>query len=309
MDFSYSQFKDFAECPRRWQLGRRWTPKRKAAALNDGSCWHSILASFYTKKSLDAGVESMKEHFNSVAACDERDVVALGDAHSRIESLSRAYWQGIARRDLEEFDIIAVEAPFVVRLARGVRLRGIVDAIVQSRSSGIRFIMEHKYQSDLHDELMPLDLQVSLYVAALREKHGLLPVLYNVCRKPLFRKGKEEGQEDFRQRVVNEIEKDLAGLQYAHDRIESKFFVRRAYTRCDRDVRVALEQTESMAARMRSISRNPRQVWRNVGDHCIWRCPFRDICIEEDPIVIEERFDPRVDGFPRTSVGGPAVNI
>jgi hypothetical protein len=305
---SFSQYKAFAECPRKWELSRKYEPKRKAAALQDGQTWHLVLAKFYGTKSLDAGMEMLKTQFESISPFDGRDAEALAAKRASMEALAATYWKHVAISDLEEFDVLAIEKPFKVRLHRGLYLQGYVDAVFKHKKTGITFIVEHKHQQDLHDELLALDLQVSLYTLALSFEFGILPTLYNVCRKPMYKRSEAKGEtpEKFRERVSGLIEEESAEIKWSYDGFDSRFHVRRAYSRGKGDLEAALQQARVMAGHMSKINRDSSLVWRNVGDHCLYRCSFRDICISEDPIVVDERYIPRVNREHQPSINAPA---
>lgn len=306
---SYSQYRNFAECPRKWELSRKYEPKRKAAALQDGSTWHLVLAKFYATKSFEAGMAGLKVEFDNISPFDGRDAEALMAKRTSMMALASTYWQRVAERDLEEFEVLAVEKPFKVRLNRGLYLQGYVDLVLKHRKTGITFIVEHKHQQDLHDELLALDLQVSLYTLALLPEYGLLPTLYNVCRKPMYKRSEAKGEtaEQFSARVIKLIDEESAKINWSYDGFDSRFHVRRAYSRGQGDLKAALQQARVMAKQMHGIEKDPSLVWRNVGDHCMYRCSFRDLCIAEDPIVIDERYLPRVNTAAASAATGPVI--
>lgn len=92
--------------------------------------------------------------------------------------------------DAEVYDVLGVEVPFAYELG-GHTFHGKMDAIVQRRSDGRVFIVEHKFTgSDVspgaaYFERLAVDVQVSVYVdAALAMGYGQVEVLYDVVTKP-----------------------------------------------------------------------------------------------------------------------------
>lgn len=294
---SYSQFSRFGQCPRKDQLARRYEPKVKALALAEGEIFHKVLGEMYSRGEAGAGrdvLEATKASYLSGARSHDARPETLDRIEQKFSNLSvmlEAYATRVFPRDLERYEILAVEREFSVELEPGVVLRGFLDGIWRDRASGVRFIAEHKYKSSYEEDLMPLDLQVSLYTLALLPEFGLLPTLYNVCLKPAHRRGKNESAEDFSRRVSKSVMEETAGFQWEPGEFSSRYFIRRTYSRGRTDLAVALQQVRSMNRVMELVDRNPDMVWRNVGDHCLYTCPFRPICIDEDPFIAGQLYE------------------
>jgi hypothetical protein len=298
---SYSQFSRFGQCPRKDQLARRYEPKVKAAALAEGEIFHLALAKMYSQGKADAGrdvVEAVKADYLSQAKTNgvKPDVIdRLEQKFSNLSVMLDAYASSVLPYDLNHYEIVAVEREFSVELEPGVILKGFIDGIWKDRSSGVRFIVEHKYKSSHDDDLIPLDLQVSLYTLALLPEFGPLPTLYNVCLKPANRRGKNETAQDFAYRVAQSVRNETAGFQWTPGEFSSRYFLRRTYSRGRADLTAALQQVRSMNRIMELVEKNPEMVWRNVGEHCLYMCPFKPICIEEDPLVIQQLYEVKGD--------------
>lgn len=301
---SYSLLSTLALCPRKWQLSRRYEPKIKARALAEGDVFHQVLGKFYGLQDRAKGQEVLdivSDDYLTEARKHGLSPLQMEQLENRFVMLSgitSTYWDKIALHDFNRFKFLDIEKQFTVRLARDFVLHGYVDGVWEDLASGVKYIVEHKYKADHHDELMPLDLQVSLYTLALIPEYGVLPTLYNVARKPLQKRGVQESSSDFSKRVREAILKESEGFTYRHDEYETRFFVRRRYSRGKRDLEIALEQARAMAKAMRAFDRHPERIYRNVGEHCLFMCQFRDICIDEDPLVIEQRFN-RKDRKPK----------
>lgn len=293
---SYSLLSTLALCPRKWQLSRRYEPKVKARALAEGDVFHQVLGKFYGVQDYAKGREVLDlvadEYLAQAKAngLSQGQVEALESRFAGLGGVASVYWDKIAQPDFKRFRFLWIEKPFTVRLSRTLVLHGYVDGVWEDLSTGVRYIVEHKYKSDHHEELMPLDLQVSLYTLALIPEFGVLPTLYNVARKPLQKRKPLESFVDFSKRIREAILSESEGFAYRHDEFESRFFVRQRYSRGKGDLEVALEQARAMAKAMKAFDRRPELVYRNVGEHCLFMCPFRSICLEEDPLVVEQFF-------------------
>lgn len=293
---SFSQFRTSAECPRRWVLSSRYQPKLKAAALQEGEIWHAVLGKWYTEKRVEPGLDTLYALRNEFlenarqTGLEADKFFKLESKFAAMEQVLRSYWSSVAVCDFNEFEFEAIERSFEVPISRGVRLIGQLDGIWRHKQTGVRYIVEHKYQSDFHDELMPMDLQISIYTLAMIPEFGILPTLYNVARKPLHRRDHDESPEDFSSRVSKSVSSDTKDFRYDSLEFTSRRFIRRRYSRSRRELEVALDQVRSQSRFMRDLKRRPELAYRNVGDHCLWICPFKSICVDEDPIVVDRFF-------------------
>jgi len=295
---SYSQFSVFGMCPRKHQLGKKYEPKIKAAALAEGDVFHLCLGKMYAQGKADAGWEIFnhtRDNYLSEAkagGAKPEAIERLEQKFSNLHGMLEAYASSILPGDLARYEVLATEKEFLVPLKRGVKLRGFVDGIWKDKQSGVRFIVEHKYKSKHEDDLMPLDLQVSLYTLALLEEYGHLPTLYNVALKPMNRRGKSESSQDFAARVAKAIQDEMGAFQWTPGEYESKYFLRRTYSRGKGELQAALQQVRSMDRIMKLVERNPELVWRNVGDHCLFMCAFKPICIDDsDPLTVDQFYE------------------
>jgi CRISPR/Cas system-associated exonuclease Cas4 (RecB family) len=284
-------------CPRKHQLGKKYEPKVTAAALAEGDVFHLCLGKMYAQANPDAGREIFQvtrdNYMSSARAAGAKSeaIERLEQKFSNLFGMLEAYATYIVPKDLDKYEVLAVEKEFMVPLERGLKLRGFIDGVFRDKQSGVRYIVEHKYKSKHEDDLMPLDLQVSLYTLALLEEYGPLPTLYNVALKPMNRRGKNESATDFTYRVGQAIHDEMAAFRWTPGEYEGKYFLRRTYSRGKAELTAALQQVRSQNRIMKIVEKDPKMVWRNVGEHCLFMCPFKPICIEEDPLVIDQFYD------------------
>ena len=294
---SYSQFSTFGMCPRKYQLGKKYEPKMTAAPLAEGDVFHLALGKMYAQADPNAGREIFRVTRDNYIA-DAKASGAKPEAIERLEQkfynlhgMLEAYATVIVPQDLQRYEILAVEKEFLIPLERGLKLRGFVDGVWKDKQSGVRFIVEHKYKSKHEDDLMAMDLQVSLYTLALLEEYGPLPTLYNVALKPMNRRGIKESATDFAARVGQAIKDEMATFRWTPGEYEGKYFLRRTYSRGKAELTAALQQVRSQNRIMKIVEKDPSMVWRNVGDHCLFMCPFKPICIEEDTLLIDQYYE------------------
>jgi hypothetical protein len=292
---SYSQFRSFAMCPRRWQLDRQYEPKVKAVALVAGGIFHDVIGKWYGTKNEAKGWEvfdeAVKLFWEEVQNSGANYEVSKYEMKIAILRASlKHYWDRVAIRDFDRFEFLELEKERTFTPIRGTKLKVILDGVWRERTTGVRYLAEHKYSLDIKEELMSLDLQVSIYTLSLLSIYGLLPTLYNVTRKPVYRKTKTESDSDFTTRVMKQMEKEVNNFEYGGTEHKSRFFVRRTYSRGRQDLDVAMAQMKSLVKAMKRVKKDPAEVYRNVGDHCIYMCPFREMCLDVDPILIAERF-------------------
>lgn len=297
MNRSYSQFSAFAMCPRKHVLSRKYDTKVKAAALAEGDVFHLTLGKMYAQGKAEAGKEILDfarnnylEEANKAGSSPEA-IEKLEAKFAALVQMIETYKTMIFTEDMKRYEVLETEKSFRVKAGRGLWLNGFVDGVWKSRESGVRFIVEHKYKSSHDEELMSLDLQVSLYTLALVEQYGgPLPTLYNVALKPQNRRSEGEPLDAFVKRVVKSIEKDAADFKWAPE-YASKRFIRRAYSRGRGELKAVLDQIRSMNRVMTRIEKDPSLAWRNPGDHCLWMCQYKPLCIDEDPMIVDRFFD------------------
>jgi len=266
-------------------------------ALQEGDAFHIALGKMYGTGNPQLSEDVVKAYFQQMTPRDEEDAQKIETRRNSLEAVCSCYWKYVASNDLSEFEILGIEVPFsfdLRKMGSPIDIVGYIDGVWRHKKSGVIFLVEHKYQSDLADELIALDLQVSLYTIALMPKYGILPTLYNVCRKPQYKPKKGEDHKGFLKRVRDEVLGESKKLQYNPvTGYESRFLVRRIYSRGRMDIDSALQQVANLGRLMVEIERDPSKTWRHTGDHCKYYCPYREICIHEDPILVDEFFIPK----------------
>lgn len=291
---SYTQFQTFSLCPRKWYLSRKYEPRVKALALSEGGVVHRALASLYTNGTWREEFSLAENECIGKAESGGSTPEFVGKLREKLASagaMMQVYESGIFRHDLDRFGVRATESKFSVAVARGLRLGGIVDAVWQDKTTDARYIVEHKYKSEHHEALMALDLQVSLYTfAMIKEFEATLPTLYNVIKKPAYRRKEGESLDDFKARVLEKVSEEMQGFQHGPE-FESKYFIRRAYTRGRTDLKTVVAQIIEVNKRMNRVLRHPETAYRNVGEHCLYGCPFGKICMDEDELLVGQFFD------------------
>lgn len=304
MRLSYTQLQTFAQCPRRYVLSRRYEPKAKALPLIEGEVFHAALEGAYARKDSSAGLKAMEflaDEYLSKTPFGKGPVDLRPEKMKIRFALARAVFRAYAEHvfpvDMGRYKVLAVEKPFSIRLGRGLILEGFVDGLWVSCDTGVHFIVEHKYKSFHDEELMPLDLQVSLYTLAMLEEHGLLPTIYNVVLKPNLKPRDGESMEGFEDRAFEAVTREVTGTVTEHE-FRSKWFVRRIHSRGRNDLQMVVDQVKAMHRVMQGICRDPSKAWRAVGDHCLCMCPYRPICLEEDPMLVESMYVPASPGRP-----------
>jgi hypothetical protein len=83
----------------------------------------------------------------------------------------------------------------------------------------------------------------------------------------------------------------MATFRWTPGEYEGKYFLRRTYSRGKAELTAALQQVRSQNRIMKIVEKDPSMVWRNVGDHCLFMCPFKPICIEEDTLLIDQYYE------------------
>lgn len=294
---SYSQYSTFGLCPRKWQLSKKYEPKITAAVLAEGDVFHLAIGKMYAQADPNAGKAvfdfTRDDYFKrlALAGAPQEKIDSLTVKFAALEAMIAVYTEKIFKHDMGQYDVLETEKEFKIKVGPGLVLGGFIDGVWRDKKSGVRFIVEHKYKQRHEPELMPLDLQVSLYTLALLEEYGPLPTLYNVALKPMNRQGTKETLAEFTARLQTVVTDEMAAFRWTPGDYSDKRFVRQTYSRGRAELTAALNQIRYQDKVMRTIDKDAGKVWRNVGDHCLYFCPFKNICIEEDPLVIDRFFD------------------
>jgi hypothetical protein len=172
-------------------------------------------------------------------------------------------------------------------------LVAIIDLVVKHRRSGLKYIVDHKYKADFDEGFPERDDQGSIYAISKFAKYGsLLPMIYNVVRKPLYRVKQGEAAADFGRRCYTEMAEEEVKFAYHPNAYKSRFFVRQIYSRGALHVQETLARIRSQMTVMEWIRDGKGKAWLNPGDWCRW-CPVRALCPVEDDIVGRALFVPK----------------
>lgn len=245
MDITASMIRCYKSCPKKYffEYVEQLKPVETQPALEIGSSYHECVGDL---------LMGHKHEITDLAS-------VMADAFDRFIP-----WRGWAIKD--------VEKEFRVQIARGVYLRGKIDALCSDGEP-----VEHKSSSTKPDEKymrrLFLDDQVSCYLLALTIQRGM-PVnriIYTVCTKPALKPAAK---------LVIDPECQQAELMtrqmawYDNDKIKC-FEV----TRSPMEIAAFQEEVTYLARSIMS-----RKIWyRNPQACSIMGCPYLPICQDYDP--------------------------
>ena len=304
-----SEVKSLFMCPKNHDLGyvRGLEPKRRKIYFDEGTAGHAALQSFYSGGTLEEAIGKFDEiydnHMKSIAQYPEDHSKSIMK-FMRVRALVTAYLQNVAQEDMKKYDTSHVEEEFVVPILdpsgkpmEGVAFAGKLDGIWTEREGNkVSMVVEHKFYSGFNetDNVMYLDQQVTLYALAAAIKFGVkVPVtVYNVCVKPRNERTQKETQEEFFYRILELV---------SDKKNKNTYFKRIPVTRGPQHFRLAHEILYNAALIITGQKKVP-YLYRNVGDHCLWLCPFKPICIEEDPRTLEQLYKKKDKRHPELEV-------
>jgi len=272
---SFSELNTFWMCPRKHELEykKQIKPKVEDIKLFEGRLMHALLKEIYKPERSISEIldEEYKRYFSLLKREDKKQ--EFDEKFARIRACFDIYLAEVASSDVEKYDVLEVESDIEVEIDDFI-LEGKIDAIFKEKQKGTLYIVEHKYRSDISDELVFLDFQISIYTMALiGEFKTILPTLYNVIKKPAFRLKQGEDLTEFELRVKEALKER-----------KDEFFIRRIYSRSKRQLEVSLRQIRDTLKVINSVN------YRNVGEHCLYMCPYKEICLFEDEHIIKEKF-------------------
>lgn len=185
---STTGFNDASMCMRRYYyhhvVGLTPKPDRVHPRVRRGLWIHKAIADHYRGKDWRASIA------DAAAWVVERGVPqdvsqSIADECVRILEAYFTHWKEVG--DDDGWTILAVEEPLYLDLAKGVRLRATVDAVIKRRNGGT-WIVEHKTTSDIPSpSWRAIDPQTAIQVAAAEPRFGRVEGIifdYILTRKP-----------------------------------------------------------------------------------------------------------------------------
>lgn len=164
-----SEYQDFLDCRKKWYY--RWVeglePKRPDGKLFFGNLFHKWLE-FYYKNQCNKEVADMlatawyfEQDTKDMEQTDLDAMLALS------RGVAENYHKTYAASD-SEFEVLATELKFIVRLEEGLLMEGTID-LVYRLNGKVRFA-DHKTVSslDMYEEKSKMDRQISRYWWALQ---------------------------------------------------------------------------------------------------------------------------------------------
>lgn len=295
---SNSRLNTYKRCPNKYKYKYvlKLKPKKRSVQLERGSWIHELLM-------VDAdGHDWMQRHrlltqeFNNLWE-EERE--ELGNMPGECGRIMRSYKRHYSD-DEHRWHVVDTELDEVVTLPNGVRLRIIIDVVLEDKRDGGLWVRDYKTRKSFKEiDLMMLDPQLTLYYKGLellgytdlrgamydeiRTKPPTIPALvYRGTR--LERKRNMDTDVYTYARAIRKHGFDpsdyadiLRGLAL---RQKDKFFRR---TMLPKDppiirttIREAMQVTESI---LRAERRG--HFPRVADDDCRWKCEFKDVCIAE----------------------------
>jgi len=160
---SQSKVKTWLRCPKKFEYRyvENLQPKTKPLPMERGIWIHSCLEAYYKGKDWTKVLEKMAKQFRLLFD-EERQL--YGDLPGEVERIMKSY---IAHWDDDDWEILAVENEFTVRLKSGLVLKGRMDMVIRD-NIGV-WVVENKTNQRLPREGPHFpDPQTTLYNYALR---------------------------------------------------------------------------------------------------------------------------------------------
>ena len=231
-ELTASMISSYKKCPRHYELEyiHELKPLVVSEALNVGTSYH-------------ANVEKILKH----EGYDHEGLSGkMAEAFERFID-----WENWEAKPEEEFK---------VRLARGLYLKGKLDALT---ADGIP--VEHKttgqYSLEKYIDHLAYDDQIAIYMLATGSKRAI----YTIMQKPTIRQSKNESEDEYLNRVSE---------WYSPEHVKSVNVVRSA------------GELEAKRQEIIYIARQIRQTkmfWKNPNTCAITPCPYASICLNYEP--------------------------
>lgn len=202
LSFSLSAMQTWQRCEQRYYYSyvRKLRPIQRAIAPERGIVLHAYLAEYYQGLKNDAPPLAAHQAGLATIMLREREMKAAAATafYSGLEdeareyldlvpsciSIADRYFRARGEQDADEYDVEFVEQDLSFKLSPGIVSRSIIDLVLVSRDTGLRWLVEHKSTRSVPDSTVRLrDLQTLLYAHVLgRVGVHIDGVLWNYLR-------------------------------------------------------------------------------------------------------------------------------
>lgn len=294
---SNSRLNTFSRCKNkyRYRYIEGWEIRKKAIQLERGSWLHKLLEVYYRGEDWRAEHKRLTKEFYNLFEEQRED---LGDMPGDCLRIMRAYLR-YYKDDFDRYNVVDTELDETVTLPNGMRMRIIVDLILEDKFNGMLYAWDHKSRTKFEDgETMILDPQLTRYYHGL-ELLGYSPlggVGYNELRtKPpsipaqLVRGGlsKRKDIDTDVYTYMREIKRlgldptDYADiLRLIATKQHERFFKRTVLPKDPPMLRTIMSETVDIVNEIKD-AHNKNRFPRSSDKSCRWGCDYKDICIAE----------------------------
>jgi hypothetical protein len=294
---SNSRLNTFSRCPKRYffKYVEGWERREKKIQLERGSWLHKLLEVYYKGDDWKAAHKQLTKEFYLLF---EEERIDLGDMPADCLRIFRSYLRTY-QDDFKRYNVVDTELDETVTLPNGMKLRVIIDLILEDKHTGLLFAWDHKSRKSFaDDENMVLDPQLTRYYSGL-EILGYTPlggVGYNELRTkpPAVPERLQRGGLSKRANIdtdvytyMREIKRyDLDPNDYADilrliaTRQKGKFFRRTILPKDPPMLKAMLKETVQIVNQIGDAHRKDRFP-RTFDNSCAWSCDFKDLCIAD----------------------------
>ena len=220
---TYSALDTFRNCRRKfwYRYVRELVPIGAGPLqLRFGSIVHDALETYHKGGSPAAVRESLESSFLKAPLDKKQDeilAVVMMDAYIKCYGITDRDYQTLQTEAKFEAEIVN---PATGSASRSYTMAGKKDAVVRSRRSGAKMLMEHKtasYIDQAYLEKLWMDFQILLYSRYHEQEVGerLDGVLYNVLTKAKLKQSVGETEEEFATRHADLCSKNKSGKSAA----------------------------------------------------------------------------------------------
>lgn len=290
---SNSKAKTFRRCEKQFEfkyvMGLK--PKKRVLQLEKGSWVHDLLQHYYDGEDWKARHEFLSRDFITLFDEEKEELGDLPEECHRLVSNYIYHW----RKEDKLYRVVDTELDETIELPNGIKIRIIVDKIVEDRSGGLWAVDYKTGKNQLDPDWLILDPQLGRYHWGL-EYLGYTPlrgVIYDEIRTkpPTLPKLLDSGRLEQRKNIqcdvytyvreINKQELDMAKhakfVRYLHSQSEQWF--KRTPLPKDSPLTKQLIRETVMTAREMKTSEEKAEFPRTATKDCKWDCAFRNPCI------------------------------
>jgi hypothetical protein len=296
LSLSWSQVKVWQRCQKQWEYKyqRRLQAVRKSTALYLGSWVHKCLETHYFKGDWKIGHQEYVNEWNKLMDEERAHLSKKYHGTPLPQIVTRIMKSYLWYYRHQQWEVIAVEIPFEVRLKNNILINGIIDLIIKDEN-GLYWVIDHKTASNIPESgaFHAMDPQLMVYPWAAKKILGIeiAGVIYNYVKsKPPSIPQLTKAGNISKRKIVTDyptayrflVKNGLSPSDYSEFlkplRKKSPFLRRYRLPREKIVTKTVLTDFYESGKQIETIGHGSKRHIRNITKDCSKFCDYHDLC-------------------------------